>query len=239
MNVLSDLYGQSHDDAYARMQRGVEARARRRAGQALSGGDHQKASGELYDAGMLDAGAGVQRMATDAEDRQLGLEKDRRGMELQAMKQKGDALIRVSTALQHVEPGQRLPTLQKILPVLGEAMDVSPFQSLTEADLTDDNLRMFGAEIASKIKTYSSGGRTVAVNEGALQRDFDDPSAVRVLDEDPLARELLEARTAATEAQVGQRAASAEASRARAYRTRNPISRAKKSGKSTGQWEAF
>lgn len=224
MNILGDALD-ARRAGYDEMQRGHETRARNRAGRKLATRDYGGAAGELYGAGMLAEGAGVEAVQQRQQDRQLDLRRDERKLEHEEMQQRAEALIKVSTALQHVPPGERLATLQKLTPALGQIMDVSPFKGLTEDQLTDENLRLFGAEVASKIKTYSSGGRTVAVDEGALQRDFQDQGAVRVLDQDPLAAEYKRAQIGATEARAEASMVSAEAARARAFRSRNPVSR--------------
>lgn len=220
MNVLASLYGQGADDAFDRRQRYAQERARLRSGRAMASGDAKGAAVVMYDAGMLDAGAAIESRQQAQEDRQLGLEKDRQGLERQAKADAAQALLKVSTALQHVPAGQRLATLERVKPALAGVINVGVLDGLTEADLTDDNLRMFGAEMDNSIKILNTSGGVVAVDPSALARDINDPNAHRVIYQDPYYAQRQEAQIDATRARAGASNASAEAARERAARSR-------------------
>lgn len=228
-NLLHDVIDRGNDAfdrGYDRTQKLFDQAARRKAGRALASGDEAAAAAAAYDGGLIDEGAAIERRGVEAEQRQYERGRTEKADEIAEATRRGEALVKVAQALKGVPPEQRHDRLQQIAPAFqGIGIDPAPFLALTPEQLSNDALDMFSGEIKEHIKTFSSGGRTVAIDEGALKRDFSDPNAVRVLDEDPLAREYQRSRIEATDAMVPQRQASAEASRARAYRTMHPVAK--------------
>lgn len=148
MNILGDAL-RARELGYQEMQRGHEQRARNRAGRKLATRDYGGAAGELYGAGMLEEGSQAQTFGQAQDDRAADQKK-------QIYAERADALIKVSAALAHVEPGQRKATLDRILPTLGDmGMDTSILQSLQEEQLTDDNLRLFSGQVAKELEQFT------------------------------------------------------------------------------------
>lgn len=124
-----------------------EDRARVQAGRKMAAGDYGGASGALYGEGMIDAGSQVQNYGQGQEDR-----------ETQQRLAKGKVLLDVTERLAKVPQAQRMQALQGALPILQQSgVDTQPFTQLTPDQLTDQNLALFGTQIAKELEIVNRG----------------------------------------------------------------------------------
>jgi len=217
MNILASIMPdalQAGRQAYADQQARFDHQTRRSAGRALASGDHAGAASELYGAGMLDAGAGVEKMQTDAEDRRLGLEKDQRALDRQKLKDTYEALGRFADALSMIGEDdspdvlqQRFATLQQgksaLYPLLTPDVQAA-IDRLTPEQLTRAALIAYGADAKNQqMKLFNTARGVVGVRNGKAE----------VLYQDPYYDRKQEAALGLTEARTDQSHAAAERSR--------------------------
>jgi hypothetical protein len=87
--------------------------------------------------------------------------------------------------------------VQKMAPVFQQLQLGDVASQITPEMLTDESLSMIGAQAAAKIKTFlTGGGDIVAVNERALQTDFNGSDPTRVLYTDQTTKDYKRAQTA-------------------------------------------
>jgi len=213
--------GNAFDEGYTRVAGLQQDRALMRAGNALASGNTAGATNALYGAGMLTEGRQVQRQQMDDAAAARKLTEDQ---EAEVLKTTADMAKNLGNVR---EPQAVVANFDRFyaprLAQLGEsAEEIAQVRQALAAD-PRNTLAALGAAVEQRIKTFNTSGGVIAVDEAALEEDFTDANATRVLYEpppDPLEEELMRARIAATQAQVGQRQASAEASSARAAKTR-------------------
>jgi hypothetical protein len=133
--------------------------SRQRAGNALSRGDFAGGANALYRGGLLDEGAGVQRMQQGQEDRALRLEDRRLEIDAKAqereqeqVKQRIGFFKQAASVLTKIPDdgtqAERRKALQQLTPTF-EMMGLEPqlIQQLQSADLSDQSLQVFLGEI--------------------------------------------------------------------------------------------
>ena len=161
-NILGDAL-RMRQAGFDEMQGFREQRARNLAGQQLARGNYAGGSAELYNAGMLDAGAGVQQLGQQQEDRQRTL-----GDAETAKRAK--MLLQIAEALQTVPEPQRMTALQQAAPLFQAAgVDASVLSQIKPEHLTTPALQAFVGQIAKEQYTltpgsarYDSSGRLIA-----------------------------------------------------------------------------
>jgi len=137
------------DTSYARERQFGQDVATRRAGRRLQGGDYKGASGELLGEGMLSEGAAVSKLGQQQEDR---------GAAEQAAqaKAKAEGLIQLSQGLKGVPAGQRAAKLRELGPLFQHLqIDPTPFMSLNEEQLSDQNLDLFSGQVAKEAEQFT------------------------------------------------------------------------------------
>ena len=192
----------------------------RKAGQAMAQGNRAAAAGELYGAGMIDAGRTLEQ-----EGRNIEADTRKARMEDQELannerKQKAEFLKQAATVLRQIPTQARAEAFTgKVAPAL-KAMGI-PDDIIAQAGqhLDDTSLQTFIGELDNQVKLFNTSSGVVAVNPAALQQDINDPNATRVVYQDPLYKPYREAQIEATQARAGASQASAAASRARAAKT--------------------
>ena len=163
-NILGDAL-RMRQAGFDEMQGFREQRARNLAGQQLARGNYAGGSAELYNAGMLDAGAGVQQLGQQQEDRQRTL-----GDAETAKRAK--MLLQIAEALQTVPEPQRMTALQQAAPLFQAAgVDASVLSQIKPEHLTTPALQAFVGQIAKEQYTltpgavrYDTSGRMIASN---------------------------------------------------------------------------
>jgi hypothetical protein len=200
---IFDSFNRNAAGAFDMVQRTAEQRARNQAGSALARGETQNAFSALSNAGMLEDARRVQvgQQADADRERQQKFQDEDRGFADQ--QRRASVLKQITEGLKEVPAGQRKEQLDRVMPVFGKVgIDATPFSTLTEDDLSDAGLAMFGAEIDNQIQLFGQGGSVVAVDKKALGRNLQDPAASRVVYQDPLANEYRQAQIEATRARA-------------------------------------
>lgn len=170
MNILNNALN-AREAGFQEMETVRDRVARNRAGRALASGDYTGAKAEAYGAGALDIGSGIQELENTQQDRELSLEADRTKQHNAQQKRMAETLAQLSTGLLEVPAGKRKETLDKIAPYLAQiGADPSAFQGLTEEQLTDENLRLFGGEMAkaAQPQVIGPGGNLVDAKGNVL-----------------------------------------------------------------------
>lgn len=138
-------------------QQGItEQLTRRRAGQQMARGNLPGASAELYGAGMIDAGLGIDRVGQQREDRARD-ESDREAQgRMAAQKQQLEFLTRGAQVLQQIPAEKRQQAyMEAIAPTL-KAMGADDQTIQTGAQHLDDaSLQTFLGEISKAAEEYT------------------------------------------------------------------------------------
>jgi hypothetical protein len=168
---------QAWDDTGANIKGMRDQFTNARAGRAYASGDRQGAARMLAQGGNLD-GARVLQGDLRAEQRQ-GMQDTQAAEALtyeRGRDQKADArlktaddvalaernyttLRRITSGLRGYQEGQRLPQLQRALPIFESlGIAVEPFAALTEDQLNDANLDVFEGELEKQWTFHNLGG---------------------------------------------------------------------------------
>lgn len=146
--------------------------AQRQAGQSLAVGDYAGASGQLYRSGQLSAGAQVQGLGQEQEDRQAAQaaalrkeqmsQQDRMLVDQQRqMKERAAFFKQTAQVLKGVPMQERSSAVQSLTPSF-QALGVSPedIQKIQSAQLDDNTLNLFIGEVdKAEQYTLSPGSR--------------------------------------------------------------------------------
>lgn len=160
LDTANDAFGQGYD----RQQAVTDRITTTRAGQALAGGDREGAASTFARGGMIPQARQIQGDAQAADDRayERSTAEEARAAKMKA--QQAQALITIAKGLQGVPQGQRATMLQQSLPIFKQiGVDPTPFASLTEDQLSDDQLALFAGEMEKQWQVLNLG------NGGAAQ----------------------------------------------------------------------
>lgn len=138
-------------------------RTNMQAGRAYAGGDRQGAARMLAQGGNLD---GARTLENDIQgDEQQAYTRERQGMaderqakadEQAATQRKAEVLTKIAQGLKGIPAGQRSASLQRALPVFEQiGIDPAMFGSLTEDQLSDEQLDMFSGEVSKAMEEYT------------------------------------------------------------------------------------
>lgn len=193
---------------FAFAQDAAQSRARRNAGNALSGGQPDLAAAALNEVGLLDEGQGVTNEVTRQQASAQALAEKERKEKLAWIGQGTASLLQIPAAeRQQVYEASIRPTLQAM------GFDEETLKALDSADKTDANLRALATAVGQEVEGVAANDRA-GPNGSILRPDVNGAYAPAYTPPvDPLEQELMRARIEATRAQVGQREASAERAR--------------------------
>ena len=210
--LINPLAG--YRDAYNLLEDQAQDGARRRAGNALAGGNYQGAQDALYGRGMLDEGLAVQQRQFGVQDREMGQQAAQAEAEKKASGERAQQAIGILTRMKTLPPEQLDGAYQSFLrPFLEQTLTPEMMAQVDSAPKTPENvdllLTAMGAE-AEKLQMFNLGGdRGVVAFDARGQRVEDagympppDPNA-------DLDRRYREAQIAALNASAGQRDAAA------------------------------
>ena len=138
-------------------------RTNMQAGRAYAGGDRQGAAGILAQGGNID---GARTLENDIQnEEQQAYTRQRQGMaderqasqdEFAAAQRKVEVLTKIAQGLKGVPAGQRAASLQRAVPVFEQiGVDPAVFASLTEDQLSDEQLDIFSGEISKSMEEYT------------------------------------------------------------------------------------
>lgn len=213
-----DGYNKSYGLAYDRMQTSHDQRARKKTGGYLASGDQQGAAAAAAEGGLLNESRQITRdmqgqeqqtyqRAQAADEQQYSRGQDSKREATQLAIRQADGLEKIASGLIQsipVDPANpqaglaaRAAAVQKMAPVFQQLQLGDVASQITPDMLTDESLSMIGAQAAAKIKTFlTGGGDIVAVNERALQTDFNGSDPTRVLYTDQTTKDYKRAQTA-------------------------------------------
>lgn len=197
---------------YAEQQGLTEDMARKRAGQTMAAGNLQGAADELYGAGMIDDGLRLENVGAQREALASQQASREQAAAQEEQKQRAAFLREAATVLRQIPAEQRGQAFQgQIAPALKTmGMDDELLGQMVN-HLDDNSLNTFIGEIDNQMKMFNTASGVVGV---------DQQGNAKLLYEDPVAIAYKQAQTEAQRALVPQRQASADASRARAAKTR-------------------
>jgi hypothetical protein len=138
-------------------------RTNMQAGKAYAGGDRQGAARMLAQGGNID---GARTLENDIQgDEQRAYQMQRQSMaderqagqdEMAATQRRVEVMTRIAQGLKGVPPGQRVGALQRAMPVFQQVgIDPAMFGSLTEDQLSDEQLDMFSGEVSKSMEEYT------------------------------------------------------------------------------------
>ena len=138
-------------------------RTRMQAGRAYAGGDRAGAAAMLAQGGNINDARTLENDIQNEE--QQAYTRQRQGMaderqagqdELAATQRKVEVLTKIAQGLKGVPAGQRAASLQRAMPVFEQiGLDPTMFASLTEDQLTDEQLDMFSGEVSKSMEEYT------------------------------------------------------------------------------------
>ena len=141
------------------MDRAAKQRAGYAAAPRIARGDYRGAAGAYAQEGMADE---ARTLMGDQNTMDRQAEQDQRQAheaELAAAGRRVEVLGKIAQGLMSVPPGQRRAALEKAMPVFGQVgVDPAQFQALTEDQLTDEQLQLFGAELEKQWQAVNLGG---------------------------------------------------------------------------------
>lgn len=158
-NILSDF--QDGQDFVGGL---VQGAAKRQAGAKLAQRDYQGAAADLYGAGMLKEGAGVQGIQDDQEDRTRELADDERKQHQAEVAERLGFVKQIYSALGQVPLERRNEAFESFAPTL-QAMGL-PDDLISQARASpkdDATLMAGGAKIDNELKLFSTRDGIVAV----------------------------------------------------------------------------
>lgn len=163
-NIFAQGMG-AFDDAYARTQDVRNQVTRRRAGQALAGGDRAGAAATFAGEGMIPEARQMQADQAQVENQQYQRDRqeanDQRQLsedERAAAERSISTLKQLAQGLKGIPAGQRAQALQRALPVFQKlGMDPAPYAALTEDQLSDQNLDLYAGEIEKQWQALNLG----------------------------------------------------------------------------------
>lgn len=212
-----DTFNSARQASYDGLNQVRQDRGRMQAGQALQAGDYKGAAGALYGAGDLQAGMQVQQGQEHQQDRQMEMAQQQQKLAAQQAAQKAEQMKRMALALRDVPPEQRAQVFQtQVGPALIQLGMKPEDLNGAEDHLDDASLGVFAGEMDKQIQAMNLGNGGLAT----FNNRTGEVNVVREPYRDPLKQELTQAQIEATRAQVGQRQASAYASRKNADRPR-------------------
>ena len=151
MNIVRNAF-EAQTQAYDHGETMRRDRARVTAGRSMASGGPEAAAGVLYEAGDLQAGAGMQQMQQQDEDRQLKQSQADQARKLEYMKKLG-------VAMQSIPPEQRAEAYQtKVGPTL-QQLGMDPAEVAAAASHLDDaSLTAFVGEVDKHLQGVNLGG---------------------------------------------------------------------------------
>lgn len=175
--LINPLVG--YRDAYNLLEGQAQDGARRRAGNALAGGDYQGAQGVLYGRGMLQEGQAVGAMQQDAQDRQMGQQQTQAEAEKKAAAERAQKGIAILTRMKSLPPEQIDSAYQTVLrPYLAETLPPEMLAQIDAEPKTPENvdllLTAMGAE-AEKLQLFNTSGGIVGVQGGQSRMIYEAP----------------------------------------------------------------
>lgn len=136
------------DQSYDRTNLMADQRAKQRAGRSLAAGNRQGAMQEFGNAGMTNDVRQMQVDQANFDDRDADNARADREEATKSAIQKWTVLKQTLAGLGTVPEGQRLPALQGRLALIGKVgLPVEQFANLTEDQLKNANLSLFGDEL--------------------------------------------------------------------------------------------
>lgn len=210
-------FDRAYNTAYNRAQTSRDQMTRKKTGGLLASGDQAGAMAAAAEGGLLEDSRQISRDMQGQEQQQYERARQEKSDAQQQAERQGVALLQIAKGLQGVPPEARLDALHKMAPVLEHVgVGADWLGQVTPDQLSDQSLQILSGEIVKKIKLFNTSGGVVAVDEGALSKDINDPNASRVVYQDPLQPEYRQAQIGAMEARAGASRASANAANARA-----------------------
>lgn len=183
-NVLADV--QDGQDFIAGVSKGV---TRRRAGARLAEGDYKGASSDLYGAGLIEEGAGVQRQADRQDDRATELADAEHAREVQEATRRVAFAKQVADSLGQIPLDQRNAAFDHVAPVFEQmGMSADDVQKMRAAPKDDNTLKAFGATLDDQLKLFSTRDGIVSVDHAGKA------NLAYAVTPDPLKDELTQAR---------------------------------------------
>lgn len=160
---ILDRGRESFKSAYDQSEAMRGDRTRMQAGRAYAGGDRQGAAAMLAQGGNIDDARVIQNDIQG--DEQQAYARQRQGMaderqasqdEFAAAQRKVEVLTKIAQGLKGVPAGQRAASLQRAMPVFEQiGLDPTIFASLTEDQLSDEQLDMFSGEVSKSMEEYT------------------------------------------------------------------------------------
>jgi hypothetical protein len=160
---IMDRGQRAYEDANTDIQGIMSRRTNMQAGRAYAGGDRQGAARMLAQGGNIDGARTLENDIQGDEDR--AYTRERQGMaderqagqdEFAAAQRKVEVLTKIAQGLKGVPAGQRAASLQRALPVFEQiGIDPAMFGSLTEDQLSDEQLDMFSGEVSKSMEEYT------------------------------------------------------------------------------------
>lgn len=148
----------AYDDGWNRQQTATDQAARVRAGRRLAAGDRSGAAGAFAESGMIPEARQMQgdQAAIDNQAYERGRQK--KTDDLAESERKVQTLSKLAKGLQGVPAGQRVGALQRALPIFEQlGMDPAQFATLTEDQLTDEQLQVFAGELEKQWQVLNLG----------------------------------------------------------------------------------
>lgn len=141
------------------MDRAAKQRAGYAAAPRIAKGDYRGAAGAYAQEGMADEARTLMGDQAAMEHQAAQDQRQAHQDELAAAGRRVEVLGKIAQGLMSVPPGQRRAALEKAMPVFGQiGVDPAQFQTLTEDQLTDEQLQLFGAELEKQWQAVNLGG---------------------------------------------------------------------------------
>jgi len=192
-NLVGDAIS-ARNAGYDELQGFTEGLAQKRAGRNMASGNLQGAAADLYGAGMLDAGLGVERVGQQRQDRAAAQEAGMADQEKARQAESLKFMAQAAGVLQKIPEDQRSQAyIEKIAPAL-KAMG-APDDVISQAGqhLDDQSLQLFSGQVEEALKG-------VVMAPGSQLRD---PKTGALLAEAPFAPSFQKVGEGETLLQVG------------------------------------
>jgi hypothetical protein len=146
------------DRGFDRQQAITDRITTTRAGGKLAAGDRRGAAATFAQGGMIAPARQMQADQQAEEDRQYDRETATQDRQTKMKAQQAQALIKIAEGLRTVPVGSRAAALQQALPIFEQiGVDPAMFASLTEDQLSDDQLGLFAGEMEKQYQIINRG----------------------------------------------------------------------------------
>lgn len=167
-NILADF--QTGQDFVGGL---VQGQAKRQAGAKLARRDYGGAAEDLYGAGMLREGAAVQKVQDDASESQRLIEDEDRKRQLEDAKERAAFATQVAKSLEQIPMDQRDTAFESVAPTFqAMGLPADAIDQMRRAPKDNNSLRMFGANVESELKLFSTKDGIVSVDPRSGKANF-------------------------------------------------------------------